>query len=160
MPYRTFGRLLAASVGLLTVTSWALAAHPEFDVRACEPRAAAAGARCGVLYVPENHAKPRGRKIGLSVIVLPATGSANPQWAQYDLEGGPGFAATDLLEFYTGDGAAYRQSSDIVLADMRGTGASNPLRCFGIEEREKRLPLAPMYPPELGGVRRPVVSGQ
>ena len=149
MPYRTFGRLLAASVGLLTVTSWALAAHPEFDVRACEPKAAAAGARCGVVYVPENHAKPRGRKIGLNVIVLPATGSANSRWAQYDLEGGPGFAVTDFLEFYASDGAAYRQSSDIVLADMRGTGASNPLRCFGIEEREKRLPLAPMYPPEL-----------
>jgi pimeloyl-ACP methyl ester carboxylesterase len=32
---------------------------------------------------------------------------------------------------------------------MRGTGASNPLRCAGIEELEKRDPWAPMYPPEL-----------
>lgn len=126
-----------------------LAAAPSFDPQTCEPAATAAGARCGVVYVPENHAKPRGRKIGLKVIVLPATGGADHSRAQYELEGGPGFAATDFLEFYAGDGAAYRNSRDIVLADMRGTGGSNPLRCAGLEEYQKRQPLAPMYPPEL-----------
>jgi len=126
-----------------------LAASPSFEARDCAPAAASAGARCGVVYVPENHARPRGRKIGLKVIVLPATGSSDHLRAQYDLEGGPGFAATDFLEFYAGDGAAYRQSRDIVLADMRGTGGSNPLRCAGLEEYQKRIPLAPMYPPEL-----------
>src|SRR6185295_15940975 len=126
-----------------------LAASPSFEARECAPAAASAGARCGVVYVPEHHARPRGRKIGLEVIVLPATGSSDHLRAQYDLEGGPGFAATDFLEFYAGDGAAYRQSRDIVLADMRGTGGSNPLRCAGLEEYQKRIPLAPMYPPEL-----------
>ena len=125
-----------------------LPAHAS-NLASAQRAAAAAGARCGVVYVPENHAKPRGRKIGLNVLVLPATGKADASRAQYDLEGGPGFAATDFLDFYAGDGAMYRESRDIVLADMRGTGGSNPLRCFGIEEREKRQPLAPMYPPEL-----------
>ena len=32
---------------------------------------------------------------------------------------------------------------------MRGTGQSNPLRCAAIEERQKRQPTLPMYPPEL-----------
>lgn len=102
------------------------------------------------MYVPENHAKPHGRKIPLNVIVLPATGAPlDATRAQYDLEGGPGFAVTKFLEFYAGEGAPYRAHRDIVLADMRGTGASNPLRCAGIEELEARDPWAPLYPPAL-----------
>jgi pimeloyl-ACP methyl ester carboxylesterase len=139
----------AAWVCLLLMICAQLRAAPAFEPRACDSSATAAGARCGLVYVPENHAKPRGRKIGLKVLVLPATGQPQGSRAQYDLEGGPGFAATDFLEFYAGEGAPYRAARDIVLADMRGTGGSNPLRCFGIEEYEKRQPLAPMYPPEL-----------
>ncbi len=107
----------------LCLTAAAFAAKPEFDSRPCDAAGVAAGARCGVVYVPENHATPRGRKIPLNVVVLPATGgSREVKRAQYDLEGGPGFAATDFLEFYAGDGAPYREKRDIVLADMRGTG--------------------------------------
>ena len=129
--------------------SAALAANPPFEASSCDPAAAAIGARCGVVHVPEDHARPGGRKIPLHVIVLPATGAQRDgKRAQYDLEGGPGFAATDFLEFYAGEGAPYRKR-DIVLADMRGTGQSNPLRCAAIEEREKQQPTLPMYPPEL-----------
>ncbi len=149
MHYRNACGLFAAITALLIGSPSVLAAKATFDTRPCEAVAAAAGARCGVVYVPENHAKPRGRKIGLKVIVLPANGTVAKGRAQYDLEGGPGFAATDFLGFYAGEGAMYRASRDIVLADMRGTGGSNPLRCFGIEEYEKRQPSAPMYPPEL-----------
>ena len=102
-----------------------------------------------MVQVPENHAKPRGRKISLHVMVLPATGERDGRRAQYDLEGGPGFAVTDFLEFYAGEGAAYREHRDIVLADMRGTGGSSPLRCPAIEELQKREPVSPMYPPAL-----------
>jgi pimeloyl-ACP methyl ester carboxylesterase len=123
---------------------------PEFVTHECGAAAAGAGARCGIVSVPENHARPRGRKIPLNVIVLPATGKVlAAKRAQYDLEGGPGFAATDFLGFYAGEGAAYREHRDIVLADMRGTGGSNPLRCAGIEELQNRDPWAPLYPPDL-----------
>ncbi len=82
--------------------------------------------------------------------MLPSTGPVHDaKRAQYDLEGGPGFAATDFFEFYAGEGAIYRQARDIVLVDMRGTGGSNPLRCAGIEELERRQPTAPLYPPAL-----------
>jgi len=127
----------------------ALASKPQFEARDCAANASAAGARCGVVFVPENHAKPRGRKIAIHVIVLPATGPHDGKRAQYDLEGGPGFAATDFLEFYAGEGAPYRQNRDVVLADMRGTGQSNPLRCPGIEEHQQRQPDSLLYPPEL-----------
>jgi pimeloyl-ACP methyl ester carboxylesterase len=128
------------------------AAHaaPEFEPRECGATAAEAGARCGTVYVPEDHAKPHGRRIPLNVIVLPATARPpDAKRAQYDLDGGPGFAATDFLSFYAGEGARYREHRDVVLADMRGTGASNPLRCAGIEELQGREPWAPLYPPEL-----------
>ena len=125
-------------------------AGPAFELHECGEPAASAGARCGIVQVPENHAKPHGRKIPINIIVLPATGKPrDAKRAQYDLEGGPGFAATDFLEFYEGDGAVYREHRDIVLADMRGTGASNPLRCAGIEELQNRDPWAPIYPPDL-----------
>src|SRR6187455_1856299 len=126
------------------------AGKPVFEVRPCETVAKTAGARCGVVYVPEDRSRRHGRKIGLHVVVLPATGAArDDQRAQYVLEGGPGFATTDFLGFYAGEGAPYREKRDIVLADMRGTGQSNPLRCAAIEERQKRQPTLPMYPPEL-----------
>ena len=140
-------RTLACAVSLFVIASPTLARKPEFAPRECAPAAAAVAARCGVVYVPEDHSRSHGRKIGLNVLVLPATGPST-NVAQYDLEGGPGFAATDFLEFYAGEVAIYRKGRDIVLVDMRGTGASNPLRCAGIEERERRQPAALMYAPE------------
>lgn len=143
-------RKTVAVLALFWFLSPVFAKQPALEARACPGPMASTGARCGVVYVPEDHARPHGRKIGLNVVVLPATGAArDAKRAQYDLEGGPGFAATDFFEFYAGEGAAYREGRDIVLADMRGTGSSNPLRCAGIEEREKRQPTASMYPPEL-----------
>jgi pimeloyl-ACP methyl ester carboxylesterase len=121
-------------------------AKPIFEKRECPAEASAAGARCGVVSVPENHANPNGRKIPLHVVILPATGASDGKRAQYDLDGGPGYATTDFLEFYAGEGAPFRDKRDIVLADMRGTGQSNPLRCSAIEKRESTLP---MYPPDL-----------
>jgi pimeloyl-ACP methyl ester carboxylesterase len=144
-------KLTGITAAVLLVLAWPAAAaqKPTFELRDCAPAAAAAGARCGVIHVPEDHGRPRGRKIGLNVLVLPATGTPRDATvAQYDLEGGPGFAATDFLEFYAGEGAPYRKDHDIVLADMRGTGDSSPLRCAAIEEHEKRWPTALMYPVE------------
>lgn len=138
------------ALGLFAFCDNAFARAPVFETRACLPEAQAAGARCGTVRVPEDHANARGRQIGLNVIVLPATGKErDARRAQYDLEGGPGFAVTDFLEFYAGDGAIYREARDIVLADMRGTGGSNPLRCAAIEAREAAEPAALMYPENL-----------
>ena len=144
---RTNKHLCIAAVLLLAVTA---RAAPRFEARECVEPAAGAGARCGIVYVPENHARPHGRKIPINVIVLPAKGPVlDAKRAQYDLEGGPGFAVTDFVEFYAGEGIAYREHRDVVLADMRGTGGSNPLRCAGIEELQNRDPWAPLYPPDL-----------
>lgn len=104
---------------------------------------------CGSVLVPEDHAAPQGRKIALNVIVFKALAPAPGDSAQFDLEGGPGFAVTDSAAFYASDGEAYRRARDVVLVDMRGTGGSNPLRCDALEANAKAQPSAPMYPPAL-----------
>lgn len=122
---------------------------PAFELRACPEVPGDLPMRCGIVQVPENYAKPEGRRIALKVLVLSATNSKQKRVAQYDLEGGPGYDATFFLGFYATEGAAYRASRDIILADMRGTGDSHPLRCAAIEAYQQRNPLAPLYPPEL-----------
>jgi hypothetical protein len=73
----------------LACTAAAQGAAPDFVIRECSPAGVAAGARCGLVFVPENHGKSRGRKIALNVMVPPATRpNAQRKRAQYDLEGG------------------------------------------------------------------------
>jgi pimeloyl-ACP methyl ester carboxylesterase len=120
-----------------------------FVEKACAAELEAAGARCGTVEVPENHDAPGSRTLALNVLVLPALEPDGNPDAQFELEGGPGFAATDLYEFYLTDGRAYRTRRDIVFVDMRGTGQSGALRCPGIEADEAADPWNEMYPPEL-----------
>jgi pimeloyl-ACP methyl ester carboxylesterase len=130
------------------------ASHPaatafRFVAQPCDAALQAPSVTCGTVAVPEDYAKPQGRTIDLHVIDFHALEPGSEKAAQFDLEGGPGFAVTDSAVFYATDGEAYRQHRDVVLFDMRGTGASNPIRCTALEERQKAQPAAPIYPPEL-----------
>jgi pimeloyl-ACP methyl ester carboxylesterase len=85
-------------------------------------------AQCGTLEVPENRAKPEGRKVSLAIAVLPAN-TLNPRADPlFILAGGPGQAATFLGPFAAAL-TGVRKDRDIVLVDQRGTGRSSPLRC-------------------------------
>ena len=98
---------------------------PEFVAKACEASLASTDAVCGSVTVPENYTVPEGRRIALNVVVFRARQAPMEPAAQFDLEGGPGFAVSESASFYAGEGAAYRQRRDVVLFDMRGTGGSN-----------------------------------
>jgi len=95
-----------------------------FEPKACPPKLAAANVTCGSVRVPEDYSNRGGRTIGLNVVVFKAIDKGSGRTAQFDLEGGPGFAVTDSAEFYATEGAIYRTHRDVVLADMRGTGES------------------------------------
>lgn len=88
-------------------------------------------ARCLRLTVYENQTTRRGRTIPLRIVVLPATATDlahREDDAIVYLAGGPGQAATRLI----GDSSlvdGLRTRRDIVYADQRGTGGSNPLLC-------------------------------
>jgi pimeloyl-ACP methyl ester carboxylesterase len=86
-------------------------------------------AGCGTFVVPENWAKPNGRKIGLHVVVLPALMKPAAKDAVTYLAGGPGSAATSetggLWEAWSG----LNLHRDILLVDQRGTGKSHAYSC-------------------------------
>ena len=121
----------------------------QFVTQDCPPALATANARCGFVAVPEDYSTWGGRNINLNVIVLKSLEPSGARDAQYDLEGGPGFAVTDSAAFYATDGAMYRTDRDVVLADMRGTGGSAGLFCPNIAQHERENPGSPSYPPAL-----------
>ena len=100
---------------------------------------------CGKLTVFENRETRTGRMIDLNVVVLPAFDQKNKREPLFDIEGGPGAAASNAAMFYAKEGKEYRRKHDVVLVDQRGTGKSNPLTA----ERVKKTPqdyLKEMYP--------------
>jgi pimeloyl-ACP methyl ester carboxylesterase len=115
---------------ILAVAAVALAAAsarpPTLLLTPCDVQSVPAG--CGTLLVPENRAKPDGRKIGLNVVVVPARHKAEPDAFTY-LAGGPGGAATEETYTIVSSLAAVHDRHDIVLVDQRGTGRSHPLEC-------------------------------
>ena len=89
-------------------------------------------ARCLRLTVHEDQAAKRGRTITLRIVVLPATqkdGMRREDDAVVYLAGGPGQAATEFIGDSSLEVAALRARRDVVYADQRGTGGSNPLLC-------------------------------
>lgn len=96
------------------------------ELRPCTVRTI--DARCGTITVPENRAEPGGRRIGLNVVIVPATGGPKLE-PLFILQGGPGQAATKLTDFYAEVFGGIRRDRDIVLVDQRGTGDSNGLKC-------------------------------
>jgi pimeloyl-ACP methyl ester carboxylesterase len=86
-------------------------------------------ARCGTLAVPENRSRPKGKKIKLSVAIVPAKAATPAPDPLFFIAGGPGESAIDGFFSEPGAFAAIRKRRDIVLVDQRGTGDSNPLDC-------------------------------
>ena len=85
--------------------------------------------RCGTLRVFENRQARTGRTIDLHVAVLPAQRPEKAPDPLFILAGGPGQGARDYAPFVRSAFKEVRRARDIVLVDVRGTGASNPLNC-------------------------------
>ena len=85
--------------------------------------------RCGTYRVWENRETKRGRQIDLSIIVLEALSTPRKRESLFLLAGGPGDAPSFNASFFSRVFAGVRQTRDLVLVDLRGTGKSNPLTC-------------------------------
>jgi pimeloyl-ACP methyl ester carboxylesterase len=121
--------VLAGGTGLLVALVHRQAnAPPSLVLSACVVQGRLQ-ARCGTLSVAENPSAPGGRKISLSVVVLPATTSYRAADPLFYLEGGPGGAASDEATWVAQHFAILNQRHDIVLIDQRGTGGSNQVTC-------------------------------
>lgn len=113
----------------------------------CASGSYARGALCGTYEVWEDREAKTGRKIGLNLAVLPATGRSHAADPVFWLAGGPGGAATDDAR---GDFRllnAVRDSRDLVFVDQRGTGGSNGLQC-DFDDDSQNLPefFGPLFP--------------
>ena len=125
--------VLSALCGACGIPSNAPAPGVQIALEDCRLRGAAGltsiAAQCGRLSVPENPAKPDGRRIDLHVARVPALSLDPPDDALTVLAGGPGQAATEFYADYAGAFEAVRRRRDILLVDQRGTGRSNALEC-------------------------------
>lgn len=101
---------------------------PRLDLLPCQVRDVEEPLLCGTLEVPENRARPGGRTLRLNVVVAPAVSLVTLP-PLYHLEGGPGMAASNSVQFWAAEGLIHRRNRDVVLVDQRGTGGSNALPC-------------------------------
>ncbi|MGB5101878.1 MAG: alpha/beta hydrolase [Steroidobacteraceae bacterium] len=93
-------------------------------------------AQCAVLAVPEDRARPDGRRIQLAVAFVPSQARHPQPDPVFMLAGGPGQSAR---ESYPAVAMAFRgvlRDRHVVLVDQRGTGGSNPLACREADDQE------------------------
>lgn len=101
--------------------------------------AARVAARCGTLDVPEDRARPGGRRISLAIAVVPAEAARPEPDPVFVLAGGPGQAIREVFPVLAPAFARLAASRDLVLVDQRGSGGSGRLRCPGLEAPERVL---------------------
>lgn len=85
--------------------------------------------QCRNVEVYENRAARSGRRVALSVIVARATGATRVGDPLFLFAGGPGQAASGMVEFANIAFSIVRRDRDLVFLDVRGTGKSAPLNC-------------------------------
>lgn len=92
--------------------------------------------QCGTYEVWENRATRTGRKIGLRVVVMPATDDAPAPDPIVFFAGGPGASTVEMAQGIALTMGAARERRDLLLVDYRGTGESAPLFCpYQLESR-------------------------
>ena len=128
------------------------ASKGPIDLQPCELPGGLGTGRCATFEVFENRATKAGRKIGLSVVVVPAMTAAPATDPVFWLEGGPGAAASNAIGVVGRNYlAGLRDSRDLVFIDTRGTGQSHPLRCDDIGDVPANMDayFGKLFPPSL-----------
>jgi pimeloyl-ACP methyl ester carboxylesterase len=126
---RAASALAAFVIGAAGKGSGPAASAPAFVSTPCAGMAIA-GARCGVVKVPENRERQAGRTIALKIVVIPPDPGANAAPDPvFFLAGGPGQAATAMADDSRNGVRPARRRRALVFADQRGTGGSNGLDC-------------------------------
>ncbi|MFD8980058.1 alpha/beta fold hydrolase [Streptomyces sp. NPDC059564] len=105
--------------------------------KTADPVAELEGARCGTLTVPENRAKPDGRKITLGVAIVAAKADEPQPDPIVWLAGGPGDDAVGEAKMAI-DGGLNRDR-DVIFMSQRGTYSADPaLTCPNVDEFNAR----------------------
>src|SRR5450755_948551 len=111
------------------------AAIRHVALQECRLAKLASAAQCATVEVPEDRSKPEGRKLALSVALLPANTLSPDGDPLFMFAGGPGQSAEALVPVAIAL-AGVRRTRDIVLIDPRGAGKSSPLKCAALAPRD------------------------
>ena len=84
---------------------------------------------CTAFVVPEDRARPQGRRIRLRIAVMRAAAAAADPDPVVFLDGGPGGAASEDYPAIAQALEPLRRRHALLLIDQRGTGGSNALDC-------------------------------
>ncbi len=132
------GALPGATLAVLVATGSAIATGlpplkppvpAPVKLEPCDIAGLEGKARCGTYEVFENRQTRTGRKIPLTIVILPATGPNRLSDPFIFLNGGPGESSTEPAPWLAREFSRLRQQRDILLVDQRGTGGSHPLNC-------------------------------
>jgi pimeloyl-ACP methyl ester carboxylesterase len=105
----------------------AAGAAPPIDWAPCEEDPTA---QCGTLSVPVDWSRPRGARLDLALVRLPATEPYARIGSLVDVPGGPGDSGVDRVLSNRGRFIAnLNRRFDIVGYDARGIGRSHPVVC-------------------------------
>jgi len=94
-------------------------------------------AGCAKYEVFEDRAAKTGRKIALNIVILPALSSKPAPDPLFVFAGGPGQGAASVVKGAGDYLIKLRRDRDIVFIDQRGTGASNPLNCNLVANKDE-----------------------
>ena len=105
----------------------------KLEFHACELPQKRSGATtrawCAPFSVPEDPARPNGRRLNLRLALIRSDAPAADRDVVVYLAGGPGQSAIDSWPQMAAALSPLRKHHHILLLDQRGTGGSNPLTC-------------------------------
>jgi len=108
---------------------------------------------CGMVTVPEDHAKPNGKTIQLAVAVFKSSAATPQSDPVIYLNGGPGGFTLNDPGFYVSSFKPLLDQRDLILFDQRGVGFSKPsLYCPEVTTLDHSL-LATVLTPAEGAKR-------
>lgn len=121
--------IAALSLALAACSAGSDAPRGTIALSACRLPGVEAAARCGKLEVFEDREAQSGRRIKLSIAVVPARNRTREPDPIVIFAGGPGQGASALAAQVMPLFSRLNDMRDIVFLDQRGTGDSHPLAC-------------------------------
>ncbi len=124
---------IVVSVESISMTPFSKAAAQPLtqalELRPCHVDGLAEQIRCGIHEVFEDRERGNGRRLTIHVAVLPALRRNVHPDPLFLMAGGPGQGARTMAGMAARVFREVRRTRDIVLVDLRGTGASHALIC-------------------------------
>jgi pimeloyl-ACP methyl ester carboxylesterase len=88
---------------------------------------------CKTFSLPLDYSNPKGQTVDVFAAVMPSRGGKASSDPLVLLAGGPGQAASEVIQLVDAVVGDLRNGRDVLIVDQRGTGRSHPLACDSIE---------------------------